>query len=250
LSFSTTWTGLIGQGARDRLADPPGRVGGELEALAIVELLGRTYQPERSLLNQVEEGQALVAVVLGDRDDEAEVGLDHLLLGVEVAALDPLGQVDLLLCGQQADLADVLEEQLQGVGRHVRLEVQRRLRLAAAALVGSALDLGGGERRIDLLDELDLSPLEEAVQLLDVSLVEIQLGYRSGDFGVREHSELLAPVDESLDLLEFLQFRYRHLVPFRPCAGTGARVSAIRSRPPRGARPLLKHTAQCNYYIF
>ena len=136
---------LVGERAGDRLADPPGRVGRELEALAVVELLRGAHEAERALLDEVEERQALVAVVLRDRDDEAQVGLDHLLLGVEVAALDALGEVDLLLGGQQADLADVLEEQLQRVGRHVRPQVQRgRLLRAAAALVGRALDLGAG----------------------------------------------------------------------------------------------------------
>jgi hypothetical protein len=62
---------LVGQRAGDRLADPPGRVRGELEALAVVELLRRADEAERPLLDQVEERQALVAVVLGDRDDEA-----------------------------------------------------------------------------------------------------------------------------------------------------------------------------------
>src|SRR6185436_15770630 len=67
--------GLVGQRTRDRLADPPGGVGRELEALAVVELLRRANEAERPLLDEVEEGQALVAVVLGDRDDEAEVRL-------------------------------------------------------------------------------------------------------------------------------------------------------------------------------
>ena len=88
---------LVGERAGDRLADPPGRVGRELEALAVVELLRRADEAERALLDQVEERQALVAVVLGDRDDEAQVRLDHLLLRVEVAALDALGELDLLL---------------------------------------------------------------------------------------------------------------------------------------------------------
>src|SRR5215217_3088681 len=88
---------LVGERAGDRLADPPGRVGGELEALAVVELLRGADQAERALLDQIEEGQALVAVVLRNRNDQAQVRLDHLLLRVEVAALDALGQVDLLL---------------------------------------------------------------------------------------------------------------------------------------------------------
>src|SRR5579871_5162090 len=114
---------LVGEGPRDGLPDPPGRIGGELEALAVVELLRRAHEAQRAFLDEVEEGQTLVAVVLGDGDDEAQVRLDHLLLGVEIAALDPLGQVDLLLGGEEPDLADVLQEELKGIGRHVRLQV-------------------------------------------------------------------------------------------------------------------------------
>src|SRR4051812_30132506 len=136
--------GLVGQGARDRLANPPGRVRRELEALAVVELLRRTDEAERSLLDQVQERQALVAVVLGDRDDEPEIRLDHLLLGIEVAALDALGQIDLLLRCEEPDLADVLQEQLERVGGHVRTQVDRVLASAAALGRGRFdLRLGG-----------------------------------------------------------------------------------------------------------
>ena len=108
---------LVGERTGDRLADPPRRVGRELVALAPVELLGGADQADRSLLDQIEERQPLVAVALRDRDDEAEVRLDHLLLRAVVAALDPLRELDLLGGGQQLDLADVLEEELQRVGR-------------------------------------------------------------------------------------------------------------------------------------
>src|SRR3712207_3491805 len=40
---------LVGERAGDRLADPPGRVGRELEALAVVELLGGADEAERAL---------------------------------------------------------------------------------------------------------------------------------------------------------------------------------------------------------
>src|SRR4051794_36492923 len=197
---------LVGQRASDGLADPPRRVGGELEALAVVELLRRAHEAERPLLDEVEEGQALVAVVLGDRDDQAQVGLDHLLLGVEVAALDALGEVDLLLRGEQPDLADVLEEQLQRVGRHVRPQVQRGLLGPAAALVGRALHLlARCDRRIDLLDQLDLLGLEEGGELLHVRLVEVELRRGLLDLGVGEHAELLTLGQKALDLFEFLQ---------------------------------------------
>ena len=47
--------GLVGDGAGDGLADPPRGVGGELEALGVVELLDRPHQAEVALLDQVEE---------------------------------------------------------------------------------------------------------------------------------------------------------------------------------------------------
>ena len=200
--------GLVSQGTRDRLADPPGRIGGELEALAVVELLRSTHQTQGSLLDQVEERQSLVAVVLGDRHHKAQVRLHHLLLGVEVAALDPLGEIDLLLSSQQAYLANVLEEQLQRISGHIGLQVQSRLRPAPTALVRRALDLSLGDGRINLFNKLNLGPLEETVKFLEVRLVEVQLLYCASDLGEREHAELLAAVDESLDLFEFLQFRY------------------------------------------
>ena len=77
----------------------------------------------------------------------------------------------------------------------------RRWRLSGAR--STSLDGGGG--RVDLLDELDLGLLEEAVQLLDVGLVEVQLGDRGRDLGVREHADLRPAGDESLDLFEFLK---------------------------------------------
>src|SRR4051794_12572912 len=201
---------LVGERASNRLADPPGRVGRELEALAVVELLGRADQAERALLDQVEEGQALVAVVLGDRDDQAEVRLDHLLLGVEVAALDALRELDLLGGGEQPDLADVLEEELQGIGGHVRLQVERLLALAPALAVG-ALVLGGGLlSRVEVLDQLDADLLEVSVQVLDVGLVELDLGHGGGDVAEGENAQLLASGDQRLYFFKFLDLSYEH----------------------------------------
>ena len=66
--------------AHQRLADPPDRVGRELEAAAVVELLDRADQAEVALLDQVRERQAEVAVVLRDRDHELQVVLDEAVL--------------------------------------------------------------------------------------------------------------------------------------------------------------------------
>ena len=128
---------LVGERARDGLADPPRRVRRELEALAVVELLRRANEADRPLLDQIEERQALVAVLLRDRDDEAQVRLDHLLLRAVVAALDPLRELDLLRGGEQVDLADVLEEELQRVGRDLARLLDRLLLLLLGAATTS-----------------------------------------------------------------------------------------------------------------
>src|SRR5205823_7491879 len=85
----------VGEPALDRLPDPERRVGRELVAAAPVELLAGADQPEDPLLDQVEQRQLVALVLLRDRDDEPEVGVDHLLLGLQVAALDALGELDL-----------------------------------------------------------------------------------------------------------------------------------------------------------
>ena len=70
--------GLVGDRARDRLADPPRGVRRELVALGVVELLDRADQPEVALLDQVEEQHAAADVPLRDRHDQPEVRLDQL----------------------------------------------------------------------------------------------------------------------------------------------------------------------------
>src|SRR3954454_7960554 len=81
---------LVCDGARDRLPDPPRRVGRELVALRVVELLDRTDQTEVALLDQVEEQHASTDVALGDRDDESEVGFDEPLLRQLAVTFDEL----------------------------------------------------------------------------------------------------------------------------------------------------------------
>ena len=82
----------VGDAAGDRLTDPPRGVGGELEALAPVELLDGVHQAEVALLDEVEQRQSGRLVLLGDRHDEAQVRLHERALGV-VADADALAAV-------------------------------------------------------------------------------------------------------------------------------------------------------------
>ena len=74
---------LVGDGAGDRLANPPGGVGRKLVAAAILEFLDRLHQAHVAFLDQVQERQAAVGVFLGDGNDEAQVGFDHFGLGLD-----------------------------------------------------------------------------------------------------------------------------------------------------------------------
>ncbi len=149
---NTDGTGLVGDSARNGLTDPPRGVRGELEALLVVELLDSTNQTEVALLDQVQEQHAATDIALGDGDDQTQVCADECLLGFEThvlnarkttylgtrefeltsigslellgsleTGLDLHGQIDLFRCGQQVDLADLLEVHADGVaGQHHR----------------------------------------------------------------------------------------------------------------------------------
>src|SRR5438552_3143268 len=121
---------LVGDGAGDGLANPPGGVGRELVAAAVLELVDRLHQSDVAFLDQVQELESTVGVLLRDRDDEAEVRLDHFLLGpcrLVLAGLDHghdpldvvgpgvgplLGPLDLLL--RHPDLALLRARELLG----------------------------------------------------------------------------------------------------------------------------------------
>jgi hypothetical protein len=76
-----------------------------------------------------------------------------------LAQLDPLRQLDLLGRRQERDLADVLEEELQGVGRD--------LRLGGPLLVGVVALIDA--------DDVDLRLLEGRVELVELGGVEIEI---------------------------------------------------------------------------
>src|SRR4051794_12910599 len=161
--------------ALHRLADPPGGVRRELVAAAPVELLDGAVEAERSLLDQVEERHTQAAVALRDRDDEAQVRLDHATLCGRVATLDALREHHFLGGGEQLVASDVGEEELQAVGGAGGSGDGRR-RGCVVVLVGVLLLAGRSSLRSrDGRAHVETDPLELAGQLLDVLVVEVEL---------------------------------------------------------------------------
>ena len=136
---NTDGTGLVGDSTRDGLTDPPCGVRGELKALLVVELLDGANQTEVALLDQVQEQHAATDIALGDGDDQAQVGADERLLGLETDVLDT-GQATHLGAGE-LDLARIGGLELLG-GIETGLDLH------------SQIDLFGGGQQVDFTDLL------------------------------------------------------------------------------------------------
>src|SRR5260370_38482201 len=113
--------GVVADRTADRLADPPGGVGPELIAALILELVYRFDQADVAFLDEIEELQAAIGVFLRNRDDQAQVGLDHFrfgLVGLTLALLHPasnsadLADVETSLAGDSMDLRSISRDAL------------------------------------------------------------------------------------------------------------------------------------------
>ena len=119
---------LLRHRAADGLTDPEGGVGGEAEAAAVVELLDGSDESDRPFLDQVQERHpgVLTLEALGEMHDEAQVGLDHAVLGFEVTALDAARELELLGRGQQTRAGDALEKDSEAVAELASVRGRRR----------------------------------------------------------------------------------------------------------------------------
>ena len=95
--------------------------------------------------------------------------------------LDPLRELDLLCRGEERHLADVLEEELQGVGRDLRFRRPLFLR-SGFGLLGA--------------DDIDLCLLEGRVELVHLSGIEIELVESEGDLLGIELASALARLEQ------------------------------------------------------
>src|SRR3954451_1295649 len=162
--------GPLLEGALHRLADPEGRVSGELVTAPPIELLGRPDQAEDSLLDQVEKREPLALVALRVGNDEAQVRVDQPLLGSQVAPPDALRQLDLLLLGEQRVAAGLVEEELECVGGRARElvgPVARGLDNVAPAVIA----------------HVDAARFELLVESLGGLLGELERPHRLGELG-------------------------------------------------------------------
>src|SRR6266550_7863181 len=65
--------GLVGNGARQVLRNPPNCVGGEFITATVLKLFDALHEADVAFLNQIEEGLAAVGVFFGDGNNQAKV---------------------------------------------------------------------------------------------------------------------------------------------------------------------------------
>src|SRR5215831_15778384 len=182
--------GLVGDRAGDGLANPPRGVGGELVAATVLELVHRLHESDVAFLDQIEELEPAVRVLLGDGNDEAEVGLHHLLLGprrLDLAgpdvlddALEVIGAgLRVLLRAPDLLLGDPHQPLLDGRMPRRRLLVE--VAVAVLAVLGERVEEGvdlGGSGPLAVGPESDLAFGDEDLlhELLEVLTPLIQEG--------------------------------------------------------------------------
>ena len=90
---------LGGNCSSHALPDPPVGVGAEAETAGWIEFLHSTLQAEGAFLHEIQQLHAPLLILLGHRDHQPKIGLDHVVFGAT-----PLAQCQFQLLGLKAGL--------------------------------------------------------------------------------------------------------------------------------------------------
>jgi len=83
------------------LPDPPYGIGNEFESSCLIKFLGRLYQSQVTLIDQIRQAEPLILVLLGNRYYESQVRTGKLLQCSAVPLLDTLREFNLFLNSDQ-----------------------------------------------------------------------------------------------------------------------------------------------------
>ena len=99
---------LIRNRSRNRLTNPPGRIGRKLVALAVIKFFNRFDQTQVAFLNQIQEQHTTAHITLCNADNQTQVGLRQTLFGFLIAVFHSFCKLDFLFCRQKRNLTDFL----------------------------------------------------------------------------------------------------------------------------------------------
>src|SRR3989338_4129234 len=149
---------LVGQGARDGLAYPPGRIGRKFVSLLPVKLLDGAEKADIPFRDGVEESEVGRAadILLRDRDHEPQIAPREDVARLIVAFLDALRKLAFLGSREQGVLADLAKINLYGIiaGGLAILDIASGEILVGIVLEDATLehvDACNGETLVELL---------------------------------------------------------------------------------------------------
>ena len=108
-------TGVLGQGRKNGLTNPPYCVGNKLKTAGFVKALGGLDETKISLVDQIAQGESLVLILFGHRNDEAKVGFGQLFKRDLITLPDFLGQDHLFVRGNKVNFSNLLQVFLKGL---------------------------------------------------------------------------------------------------------------------------------------
>ena len=100
---------LVGDGSCNCLTNPPCRIGGELVAFSIVELVNRLNQTKIALLNQIQEQHPSAHIAFGNADYKTKVCLTEFFLSLFVTFFHSLCQFNFFIGTEKRYFSDFLE---------------------------------------------------------------------------------------------------------------------------------------------
>ena len=177
--------------------------------LVLFQVLGDRH------LDGAVEGELAVVDLLEDIDDQGqgEVALEHLAAEPLAGDLDPLGQVDFLLAGQEGDLAhlgqihadrvvDPPRDLVEVFGRELGFLVLQRL--LGEVVVGLVIEVARGEQaafRLVLVDQLDAHFVERFEQAVDALGARRLVGQIVVDLVERQKAATFAQIEKRFEAL-------------------------------------------------
>ena len=106
---NTDGTRLVCDGSSDRLSDPPGGIGTEFVALAVIKLFHCLDQTQIALLDQIQKKHPPPHISLGNTHHKTQIRLRKTLFRVGVTLFHLLCQLYFLVSRQQWHLADLFQ---------------------------------------------------------------------------------------------------------------------------------------------
>ena len=202
--------GLVRNGPGNGLPDPPGGICRELVSLCPVKLINRADQSRVALLDQIQNVQAPAGVFFGDGDNQTQVGLRQLVLGLLVAFGYPLCQFHFLFRRQELHLTDLLQihphRVVQAVFRGQIHRVNEFFLFDAPQIQAVIQPIPQAiaqyiQRVIDLQlrgDDLDVHGVEPVIDLLNLLRGELHLFQNGTQLRIPDHALFFALCNQGL----------------------------------------------------